>query len=85
MTVRKAIKEAVKMQNWNVVENEPTSVEVWFLSKDHPHLDNPDNTLIDLFEKDKETEFAELWESLAEEFKSDPNSIVAVEAYGKIL
>ena len=85
MTVKEAIKEAVKMQNWQVAENEPTSVEVWFLSKNHPNLNNPDNTQIDLYEKGKEEELTELWESLVEEFESGVDKIVAVEAYCKIL
>lgn len=85
MTVNEAIKEAVKTQNWQVTENEPTSVEVWFLSKSHPHPNNPDNTQLDLYEKDKAEELAELWESLAEEYESGVDKIVAVEAYGKIL
>ena len=85
MTIKDAIKEAVKMQNWQVTENEPTSVEVWFLSKSHPHHYNPDNTQLDLYEKDKAEELTELWESLAEEFESGVDKIVAVEAYSKIL
>ena len=85
MTIKEAIKKAVKMQNWQVAENEPTSAEVWFLSKSHPNLNNPDNTQLDLYEKDKAEELTELWESLAEEFESGVDKIVAVEAYGIIL
>jgi hypothetical protein len=85
MTVREAISMAKKEYNWSVVANEPTSVEIWFISKSHPNSVKPDSTQLDLYEKDKEKELEELWKSLANEFESDENSVLAVEVFGTII
>lgn len=80
MTIREAIAEAKRIGEWSVVSHNPTSVAVGFKNK----FGKDDETELDLYEDDKESELEELWTSLCTELESDLNSITYVEAYGYI-
>ena len=86
MTIQEAIAEAKKNFEWSIVQYEPTTVRIGFLSKWYETDDNyhHDETEFDLYDEDKETELAELWESQCEELGSALDKVEYVEAYGYI-
>ena len=77
MTIKAAIEQAKQDYVWTAVYGAPMTVSVCFRNMDG----EVDETELDLYEDDKETELEELWESLCDEMDSAPDKIVSVEAY----
>ena len=80
MTIKEAIEKAKERQEWGATPHEPTSVAVLFAEKTGQWYE----TELDLYEEDKETELAGLWESLCDEMESATDLVVEVRAYGYI-
>lgn len=78
MEIKMAIKIAKKDGNWSIVPNKPTSVAVVFVN----NANIEDETELDLYSEDLESELVELWEMLAEEMDSAKDKVISVEAYG---
>jgi len=84
MNIRDAVRQAKKMGEWSVVEYEPTSVDVEFVTDDG----RDDETQLDIWgatDEEKINELEWLWESLCYEMESDRNSVSSVFAYGYIV
>lgn len=80
MTMLDAIAEAKRQYMWSVTSHEPTSVAVVFYRYDQ----TSDETELDLYSDDPETELIELWESLAAEMESAIDQVISVDVYGWI-
>ena len=78
-SMSEAIRNAKNFGTWSIVENEPTSVNVRFLTR----TGREDETQFDLYDE-KENELCTLWLQMHDEFEADFNSVIAVEALGYI-
>lgn len=78
MEIKMAIERAKKDGNWSIITNKPTSVVVSFMN----NANIEDETELDLYSEDLESELAELWDMLAEEMDSAKDKVISVEAYG---
>ena len=78
MEIKMAIERAKKDGNWSIITNKPTSVVVSFIN----NANIEDETELDLYSEDLESELAELWDMLAEEMDSAKDKVISVEAYG---
>ena len=80
MTIRRAIMEAKRDGAWRPYRK-PVSVLVIFENVDG----RQDETELDLYCVDKDTELSELWETLCREMDSAPHLVLAVEQYDKVM
>lgn len=78
MEIKMAIETAKKDGNWSIVSNKPTSVAVVFVN----NANIEDETELDLYSEDLESELVELWGTLAEEMDSAKDKVISIEAYG---
>lgn len=78
MEIKMAIERAKKDGNWSIITNKPTSVVVSFMN----NANIEDETELDLYSEDLESELAELWDMLAEEMDLAKDKVISVEAYG---
>lgn len=78
MEIKMAIETAKKDGNWSIVSNKPTSVAVVFVN----NANIEDETKLDLYSEDLESELVELWGTLAEEMDSAKDKVISIEAYG---
>lgn len=76
MTILEAISVAKETGDWRVTPGEAVSVNIEFTSRNN----NEDETQLDLYSENKESELATLWESLEEEFEAiDVNRVYSLE------
>ena len=79
MTIHKAVNEARTNGSWRRFRK-PISVIVVF----ETIYGKSDETELDLYCRDKESELADLWEDLCREMDSLPHLVISIEIYDHI-
>ena len=81
MSIKEAINKAILKYNWCIVPHEPSSVRVKYKTKNGTLK----KTKFDLYTDNLEQELVHLWEELHQDYESERDAVVSVEAYGYIL
>lgn len=77
MTIPEAIKAAIAQYDWTPNHTTPTSVVVVFDAHGHE-----DETELDLYSDQQETELNTLWSSLCAEMNSTVDGVISVQMCG---